>query len=200
MDARLLVGGGLARAVLLSECPADQDVPAPKGEYAADPPLPTCRCDQATGVMQVALLTYVARSLWAWLLELDAKSVQHPAEHHFEDPSSLRKACAVACDVDTRKSAGTRLAALLRLRTRASDAMHQVDTTRPCQSQRLSPVLTIRSAIITSPKRSCVGQGRQWHPQRTLLAKRCINSVSGDNLLVVCSGILVNISSACLSY
>ena len=40
---------------------------------------------------QVALLTYVARRVWAWLLDLDAKSIQHPAENHFEDPSSLIK-------------------------------------------------------------------------------------------------------------
>jgi len=45
--------------------------------------------------LQVALLTYVARRVWAWLLDLDAKSVQHPAEHHFEDPSSLKKASSL---------------------------------------------------------------------------------------------------------
>ena len=108
MDARLLVGGGLARAVLVSECPPNQHAPAPNSDHADNPPLPVCRSDRATGVMQVALLTYFGRSLWAWLLELDAKSVQHPAEHHFEDPSSLKKACAVARTVDACKSADTR--------------------------------------------------------------------------------------------
>ena len=82
--------------VLVAFCAPEVTLSPPAGRHIARNLAKPCRrktvmhADRAE--RQVALLTYVVRRLWAWLLALDAKSVQHPAEHHFEDPSSLKKA------------------------------------------------------------------------------------------------------------
>ena len=73
------------------------------GQHLADLALLPCRCDDNFGVMQVALGTYLFRRLWAWLVLLDAESIQHPAESHFEDPSSLKKASAGSCRHNTAR-------------------------------------------------------------------------------------------------
>ena len=42
--------------------------------------------------VQTAVIAYLVRYALAWLGNLDAECAEQPAKHHFEDPSSLKKA------------------------------------------------------------------------------------------------------------